>query len=263
MKNLPNNTILPLPYGYIYLTTNSIDNKKYIGKKVFDKWQHWRTYLGSGIHLKRAVTKYGKENFSVQIIEYCFDELDACNKEQYWIKYYDAVNSQDFYNIANGGDGGNVISGYNDEQRQQLSIKLSKARKGKINIGKDNGSARKVICLNTMEKFDTIVEAASYYNISKDAIQQCCSKTSRCKTVKSLDGERLQFEYYEDDKQYVYIPYQRQYPHKQIYCITNNKIYNTVKEASDDTQCSINSIRHCCNNHINATRNGMQFEYVK
>lgn len=69
--------------------------------------------------------------------------------------------------------------------------KLSKARKGKVNIGINNGSARKVICLNTMEKFDTIVEAALYYNVSKDAIQQCCSKASRCKTVKSPNGERL------------------------------------------------------------------------
>lgn len=102
MKNFPNNMILPLPYGYIYLTTNNVNNKKYIGKKVFDKYQHWRTYLGSGVYLQRAIKKYGKENFSIQIIEYCFDELDACNKEKYWIQYYNASKSKDFYNIANG-----------------------------------------------------------------------------------------------------------------------------------------------------------------
>lgn len=262
MKKIPNKNNLPLPYGYIYLTTNKINNKQYIGKKVFDKYAHWCNYLGSGVVLKKAIEKYGNNNFDVQIIEYCFNEQDACQKERYWIEKYNAVYSDNFYNIAQGGDGGNVISGYTEEQRQQLSLKLSKQRKGKVNLGSKNGVARKVICLNTMKIFDSIVDAAKEYNISKDGIQQCCSKAFRSKTVTAPNGEKLQFEYYDKNKEYQYIPYERQYPHKLIHCITNDKIYNTIHEAVQDTQCSINSIRHCCTHHIHATRNGLQFEYV-
>lgn len=263
MKNIPNKNMLPLPYGYIYITTNKINGKRYIGKKAFDKYLHWCNYLGSGITLKRAIKKYGNENFDTKIIEYCFNEQDACIKEQYWIEQYNAVQSSDFYNIAQGGDGGNTIGGYTNEQKLQLSQKLSRQRKGKINLGAKNGVARKVICLNTMKVFDAIVNAAKEYNISKDAIQQCCSDSFPShKTVTSPSGEKLQFEYYDENKEYQYVPYERQYPHKAIHCITNNKIYNTIHEAVKDTQCSINSIRYCCKNHIRATRNGMQFEYV-
>ena len=56
-------------FGYIYKTTNLINGKIYIGKRQkqeFDKY-----YLGSGIYLKKAIEKYGKENFSCEIIDKC------------------------------------------------------------------------------------------------------------------------------------------------------------------------------------------------
>ena len=49
------------PYGFIYITTNMINGKKYIGQKMFR--ERWKKYIGSGKLLKRAVNKYGKENF--------------------------------------------------------------------------------------------------------------------------------------------------------------------------------------------------------
>ena len=91
-------------YGFIYITTNKINGKKYIGQKKY--CGNYETYLGSGIALKNAIAKYGRENFTREIIEECEtkDELDE--REKYWIKYYDATNSDNFYNITNGGDGG-------------------------------------------------------------------------------------------------------------------------------------------------------------
>ena len=56
-------------YGFIYITTNHINGKKYIGQKRYDKNNKWKSYLGSGIHLKRAINKYGADNFSKEIIE--------------------------------------------------------------------------------------------------------------------------------------------------------------------------------------------------
>lgn len=98
-------------YGFIYITTNHINNKKYIGQKKYDKYDHWKTYLGSGILLSRAINKYGRENFSKEIIEECEtrDKLNA--REKYWIFYHDAVNSDKFYNLASGGDGGRTCYG--------------------------------------------------------------------------------------------------------------------------------------------------------
>ena len=49
------------PYGFIYITTNMVNGKRYIGQKKF--CDGWKTYLGSGKLLKKAIKKYCKENF--------------------------------------------------------------------------------------------------------------------------------------------------------------------------------------------------------
>lgn len=90
-------------YGYIYLTTNLINNKKYIGQHRSEKFD--LKYFGSGILLKEALSKYGKENFRIELLKECISEDDLNNSEIYYINLFDAVNSDNFYNIANGGDG--------------------------------------------------------------------------------------------------------------------------------------------------------------
>ena len=98
-------------YGFIYITTNHINGMKYIGQKKYDKKGNWKKYLGSGIHLKRAIDKYGIDNFSREIIEECNSKKLLDEKEKYWISYYNAVDSNKFYNLAAGGDGGRTCYG--------------------------------------------------------------------------------------------------------------------------------------------------------
>lgn len=118
-------------YGYIYLTTNLINNKKYIGRKISSKFLE-NKYLGSGIGLKRAVKKYGKENFSVKLIEECDDYDSLVEREIYWIKYYDAVKSDEFYNESHGGYKEGFVPGENNIAKTQRAREInSKAHKGK------------------------------------------------------------------------------------------------------------------------------------
>ena len=93
-------------YGYIYITTNLLTGKKYIGQHKASTFDN--QYIGSGIYLNRALSKYGKTNFSCKILEICEtkDELNA--REIYWINKFDAVSSENFYNISTGGTGGNL-----------------------------------------------------------------------------------------------------------------------------------------------------------
>lgn len=91
-------------YGYVYITTNLINGKKYIG---MDKWDEFSdSYLGSGIHLNRAIEKYGKENFKKEILCEYETEEELIEKEIYYIDLYDAVKSKEFYNLKKGGIGG-------------------------------------------------------------------------------------------------------------------------------------------------------------
>ena len=94
-------------FGYIYETTNLINGKKYIGKKT-SKTFLAEEYLGSGIILKKAIEKYGKENFKVRTLEEInTNQKDLCDREIYWIDYYNAINSEEYYNIGAGGLGWN------------------------------------------------------------------------------------------------------------------------------------------------------------
>lgn len=116
--------------NYIYMTTNLINGKKYIGKH---KGELNDSYLGSGTLLLRAIKKYGKENFKKEILYISKDEKENSIKEKEFIKKYNAVNREDFYNIHEGGDGGNTIAGWTEEQKIAYSKKISEKYAGEKN----------------------------------------------------------------------------------------------------------------------------------
>ena len=94
-------------YGYIYMVHNRINGKKYIGKKKSNVFLGEK-YLGSGIHITNAVNLYGIENFYVEQLDTAENLVELNKKEKYYINLYNAVISEDFYNLAPGGDGGCV-----------------------------------------------------------------------------------------------------------------------------------------------------------
>lgn len=104
-------------FGYIYLTTNLVNGKKYIGKHKFSGPGIDKKYLGSGSSLQKAIKKYGSENFKTEILETC-DSVDELNeREKFWINLFNASEDNNFYNIAFGGDGGDVITSLSPEKK--------------------------------------------------------------------------------------------------------------------------------------------------
>lgn len=62
---------------YVYETTNNINGKKYIGKRRCKCSIENDFYMGSGKLIKKALNKYGRENFSKKILKVCEDENSA------------------------------------------------------------------------------------------------------------------------------------------------------------------------------------------
>lgn len=91
-------------FGYIYLVTNRINNKKYIGKRESSEFDEH--YWGSGKYLQNAIYKYGKENFSREILEWAETREELCKLEEEYICKYNAVESSEYYNLTKGGLGG-------------------------------------------------------------------------------------------------------------------------------------------------------------
>lgn len=103
----------------IYKTTNLINNKIYIGQ---DK-NNDPDYLGSGNLIKKAIKKYGKENFSKEILCECntIDELN--DKERFYINEYSSMNKKIGYNIAVGGTNGVMLNRkHSEETKKKMSI---------------------------------------------------------------------------------------------------------------------------------------------
>lgn len=91
-----------MPYGYVYLTTNSVNGRSYVGQKQCSKFKKW--YLGSGKLLRQAVAKYGKAAFSVEPIGFYETRKELDQAEIDYIAILRAFGA-DLYNICNGGEG--------------------------------------------------------------------------------------------------------------------------------------------------------------
>ena len=94
--------------GFIYMITNDINDKKYIGLTsgaVCARWDKHRRNAESGIDyaIYRAMRAHGLEHFSISVIEEEHDFAILCKREQYWINFYDAYNKG--YNETLGGEG--------------------------------------------------------------------------------------------------------------------------------------------------------------
>jgi hypothetical protein len=110
-------------YGYVYLTENLINGKKYIGQHKASNVNDDK-YLGSGINLKRAIKKYGAQNFKREILAVADTRQELNVLEISLIAEYGAVTNKLFYNIAAGGDGGDTFAGLNAEQLANYAAKV-------------------------------------------------------------------------------------------------------------------------------------------
>jgi len=100
-------------YGFVYVITNLVSGRKYIGKKFFYSQKtkivkgkkkklkvasDWQTYYGSNEELKKDVIMHGREQFKREIIHLCLTKgtagyLEA--KEQF---INGVLESDDYYN---------------------------------------------------------------------------------------------------------------------------------------------------------------------
>lgn len=104
MKNLNKNTTNRKNLKYIvYITTNLINYKKYIGSHVCKDLNDG--YLGSGTSLIQAFKKYGKQNFKREILAIVDCPKIMKELEEYYIDYYNAFTSKLFYNRNRKGVG--------------------------------------------------------------------------------------------------------------------------------------------------------------
>lgn len=95
------------PFGYIYLISNLVNGKLYIGKTESTINERWYTHKWRANHLDRvenplvidlAIAKYGENSFEINELDKAFNKEDLLRAEAYWIRFYDATNPDKGYN---------------------------------------------------------------------------------------------------------------------------------------------------------------------
>jgi group I intron endonuclease len=114
----------------VYLVTNAVNGKRYVGKTKRDLEKRWREHVthshgGSDeMALYRALQKHGAESFELSVLEECADEDALDEAERKWIRELGTFRRE--YNMTEGGDG---LKGY--RHTEATKRKMSESHRGK------------------------------------------------------------------------------------------------------------------------------------
>jgi group I intron endonuclease len=148
----------------IYLYTNSINGKPYVGKTEVTSVQRWKGHLGdvrsgSQRYFHRAIRKYGEDAFARQILERDVPTIERLNElETAWIYLMDSK-APHGYNMSDGGEGQSGFH-FSKASRQKMSAS-SKGRKFSAEHKRKIGdqSRGRVVSSKTRKKLSRKIKA--------------------------------------------------------------------------------------------------------
>lgn len=166
----------------VYMHTNKINNKVYVGitcEGIQQRWRNGKGYLRKDKDGKfkqpkfaRAIEKYGWNNFEHIIFAENLNHDDACNMEKLLIILWDAMDNG--YNNTAGGEG--TVGKKNSPE---CRAKISESHIG-MHSGEKNPKARKVaqytINGELIRVWDYMRQASRSLGISESSITMCCQQ---------------------------------------------------------------------------------------
>lgn len=103
-----------MKFGKIYLITNDVNSKVYVGQTIQTLNKRFNGHCcysksdrSINMYIKRAIHKYGRDKFHIQLIEECPANI-LNEREKYWINFYNSYNTG--YNLTLGGQDSNYFN---------------------------------------------------------------------------------------------------------------------------------------------------------
>lgn len=239
---------------FIYKIINKINNKVYIGQSIRPIEQRFQRHINDAInntldtHLARAIRKYGKDNFSIELVDTATTQDELNSKEQYWIRFYNSI--CDGYNETDAiyKSGGNTYQSKTDEELNVIKEKIRQTK-----IGDNNPNAKSIKCFNVVTQeelfFDTVCKCQKYFNEKTHRF----ITTRVTNTTKTLYKDVWKIAYVENEYgEYLPKGHKKGISLKVLNLETNEeKIFESIRLASRYYKISRNKIH----NHINKCEN--------
>ena len=209
----------------IYMILNHANDKIYIGQSIDIKarWKQHKSDLNNNRHvnkhLQNSWNKFGQDNFEFIILCEC-EENQLNTMEQYYIFCFNCVDNEYGYNGDYGGSAGIMPNETKKKISKSLlgNIPWNKGKKtghtpwnkgkecsqeikekiSKANTGKEAWNKTKIICLNTLEMFDSIHKASRLYNLQVANIHK--NLQHKIKSCGNINGIKLVWCYYDEYK---------------------------------------------------------------
>lgn len=129
----------------VYKITCKVNNKVYIGQTIESLSQRFNRHMGyqkdeHDTKFYRAIRKYGKEKFYIELLEEVSSQEELDKREYYWICFYDSVKRG--YNTKDciGKNGGDTLS--NHHNKELISKKIRDSKLGDKNPMRINGGLK-------------------------------------------------------------------------------------------------------------------------
>lgn len=169
-------------YGFIYMITNVVNNKVYVGQTSQtskDRWDNHMTFLRYNKHvnphLQKDFNRYGEINFKLEVITIAYNQKELDKLEIEFINKYNPL----IYNLESGGRNGKPSL----ETLERMKIASS---------GENNGMYGKKHKKSTKQIMSKIHKGCTPWNKGvpcSDKIKQAVSKANKGR-VQSFEERR-------------------------------------------------------------------------
>lgn len=209
--------------GYVYKVVFDIPEPHvvYVGSTVQsprERFGHHATIQKRPTKLNQLIRKFGREHFSLEIIEWVADRRERFDREHYWTMQYKDV-----------PDNCNQCIGTRRSAEMNEQARMTNYRN------------RDVVCENDGKVYCSCAQAARAYGLISNDISECCARHLR-------QTKGYYFRYADVDKQ-LYVNYWKSagiIRNRHILCIETGVVYKNSVEASKVFGVLPGAILDCC-----------------